>query len=237
MQPAELETLKRSPLFVGLSDDEFKMVVHYLQPFTMSFKKDQSIYLLNDGNERIGMLLTGKASEYYESATGDRMLTFSAGPGEFLGGADLCPDKVQSFSRTATANSACVIAFIPSTFFTEIIQSGPGDSARQKVLKNLFSILISKCAYLYQRVLFISMKSIRQKICSYLIMQHAPQRNPTIVLPMNRKELAKYLNITRPSLSRELSFLQKKQIIRFSKNTFQILDMQQLQQYAEGLLL
>ncbi len=237
MQPGELETFKRSPLFVGLSDDEFEMVVHYLQPFTISFKKDQSIFLLNDGNERIGVLLTGKASEYYESATGDRMLAFSARPGEFLGGADLCPDKVQAFSRTATADSACVIAFIPNTFFTEITQSIPGDSAQQKVLKNLFSILLSKCAYLYQRVLFISMKSIRQKICSYLLTQYAPQSNPTIVLPMNRKELAKYLNVTRPSLSRELSFLQKNRIIHFSKNTFQILDTQQLQQYAEGLLL
>lgn len=236
MQPWELEALKRSSLFNGLSDHEFETIIQYLQPVTLSFKKGQNIYLLNDTYERIGIILCGKASAYYEDATGDRMLLFTAEAGEFLGGSNLCPEKMQIFSVTVTADTNCILAFIRNSFFREVYNSETAGIEREKLLRNLLLILSEKCEYLYQRVFFISMKSILQKICSYLLTQYTPQDNSMIILPMNRKELAAYLNISRPSLSRELSYLQRKRIILFSKNTFRILDSKQLEQYAEGSL-
>ena len=53
--------------------------------------------------------------------------------------------------------------------------------------------------------------------------------------PMKREELAVYLNTTRPSLSRELSWMQENGIIeRNGRQSIRILSFEMLQNILEG---
>ena len=52
-----------------------------------------------------------------------------------------------------------------------------------------------------------------------------------ITLPMNREQLAGYLGVTRPSLSRELMKMQKESLIKIEGRTVTILQPEQLQQF------
>lgn len=58
------------------------------------------------------------------------------------------------------------------------------------------------------------------------------QHNLTLHLPHNRQEMADVLNVSRTSLSRELSRLQDEGIIRFKGKTIEILDLEALEEYA-----
>ena len=45
---------------------------------------------------------------------------------------------------------------------------------------------------------------------------------------MNRSQLSEFLNVSRPSMSRELCLMRDEGIVSFTKNTFSILDLDKL---------
>jgi CRP-like cAMP-binding protein len=61
----------------------------------------------------------------------------------------------------------------------------------------------------------------------YLANVRAYVKSNSFDIPYNRQELADYLGVERSALSKELSELQKKGIITFHKNHFEIKKTQQ----------
>jgi len=51
----------------------------------------------------------------------------------------------------------------------------------------------------------------------------------------NRNELAEFLHVSRPSMSRELSRMKDEKIIDYHQSAFRILDLEQLSDYASHL--
>ena len=70
---------------------------------------------------------------------------------------------------------------------------------------------------LQNRLKVLSQKSIREKILFYLE-QKTEHKHTNKIYIHSKKELAEYLNIPRPSLSRELIKLQEENIISFNKH-------------------
>lgn len=54
-----------------------------------------------------------------------------------------------------------------------------------------------------------------------------------IVMPMNRNQLAEFLNVPRPSLSRELRLMKEDGLIDYHRETVRILDLEGLRRVAE----
>ena len=54
-------------------------------------------------------------------------------------------------------------------------------------------------------------------------------------ISFNRNELAEFLHVSRPSMSRELSRMKEEGMIDFHQSTFKILDVEQLRDYASHL--
>ena len=55
----------------------------------------------------------------------------------------------------------------------------------------------------------------RSKICSYLLEQMGVNQSPAFILPMNRNDLADYLNVSRPSMSREFARLKEEGVLDY----------------------
>jgi DNA-binding transcriptional regulator LsrR (DeoR family) len=55
--------------------------------------------------------------------------------------------------------------------------------------------------------------------------QYKKTGRDTFMLPMNRNELADFLNVTRPSLSREMSRLREEGVIDFHMESIKILQV------------
>ena len=71
----------------------------------------------------------------------------------------------------------------------------------------MLSILAGKAFFLNQKLQVVSAGSIRQKISRW-IMQNI-QEDGVVPLHLTREEMADYLGVPRPSLSRELMAMQK----------------------------
>jgi len=55
----------------------------------------------------------------------------------------------------------------------------------------------------------------------------------TFILPLKRNELADFLNVSRPSLSREMSRLMEEGIIDFHRASIKIKDLDSLRRMAD----
>ncbi len=75
---------------------------------------------------------------------------------------------------------------------------------------------------LQNRLKVLSQKSIREKIL-FLLEQKTEHKNSNKIYIKSKNELAEYLNIPRPSLSRELIKLQNENIIQFDKHYITLL--------------
>ena len=70
---------------------------------------------------------------------------------------------------------------------------------------------------------------IREKIACFLVEQQ--DKEGRINGSFSREEMADYLNVARPSLSRELGKMQKEGIISLERRQIQIKDQKRLEEY------
>ncbi len=76
-----------------------------------------------------------------------------------------------------------------------------GGATAQQLAQNMLQVLANKAYFLNQKMLILSAGSLRKKIARHLLFKN-PEGEPMTL--MNREELADYLAVPRPSLSREL---------------------------------
>ena len=88
----------------------------------------------------------------------------------------------------------------------------------QKILENYLLILSNKSKTAMNKLKILSQKTIRDKIMFYIINNIKSSNNKTIKIS-SKESLANYLNIPRPSLSRELIALKNEKIIDYDKHT------------------
>ena len=68
------------------------------------------------------------------------------------------------------------------------------------------------------------LKSLRSKLCAYLLGQAKAAGADTFSIPFSRAGLAEYLNCERSALCREISRMRAEGLIETYKNSFKILD-------------
>jgi cAMP-binding proteins - catabolite gene activator and regulatory subunit of cAMP-dependent protein kinases len=97
----------------------------------------------------------------------------------------------------------------------------------------MLKLISDKTLMLNKQVEYLSMKSMRGKISSFLIEQYKKTGYTTFILPMMRNELADFLNVSRPSMSREMGRMRDEGVIDFHKSSIRIKDIAALKQMAE----
>ncbi|MFV0314849.1 MAG: Crp/Fnr family transcriptional regulator, partial [Anaerotignum sp.] len=95
------------------------------------------------------------------------------------------------------------------------------------LISNMLSVLAKKAYFLNQKLDIVSSQTLRQKICK-LFLNHVSKEG-VIELGMNREELADFLNVARPSLSRELMKMREDGLIEIKKKKFYILNLEKIQ--------
>ena len=98
---------------------------------------------------------------------------------------------------------------------------------------NMLNIISNKALILNRKVEYLSIRSIRGKIIHYLLEQYKHKGKNNFTLPLNRTELADFLNIPRPSLSREMCRMRDEGLIDFHRSSIKINNVENLKALAE----
>jgi CRP-like cAMP-binding protein len=119
--------------------------------------------------------------------------------------------------------------FMPSERIVGLCPTGC--VGHKTLLNNMLRIVSNKAMSLNEKIEYLSVRSIREKISKYLIAQYKQQKSTSLFLNMNRNEMADFLNVTRPSLSREMSYMKEEGLIDFHRSSVKILNLEKISTY------
>jgi len=222
--------ISKSLLFSSLDNITLPTMIKCLDPKLKSYNKNDYIFTAGDYFTGIGIILEGTAAVLNEKATGDRVVINVLKQGDVFGEM-IAFSELTNWPNTIQAFEKCKVLLIPKDRINgECSKVCPW---HKSLIENFLKLLSQKALMLNKKVNYLTIKGIRGKLGTYLYEQFKITGSSSIILNFNRNELADFLNVSRPSMSRELSQLRKEKIIDFHLKSFKILDIKALKSLAE----
>ena len=213
----DYSVLEKSILFSGLTAKTIREVLEAVPHHIQCYEKDETIFHFMENAARLGIILEGRVEAQKPIPNGSQINVSVRNAGEMIGPAAV-------FSRRQ--KYPCdVVALDPATIMMfrkeDILLLLQKDS---QVLKNFMAELATAAYMLQQRLELLSYSGIAQKAAFYLLMQHRQTGNASVQIPDSVSKWAMTMNVSRPSLHRELKKLEKQGFIHCSTHTIEILD-------------
>lgn len=223
-----IQALSKSALCKEFTQDELLSLLEENNTEIKKYEKGSFVFEEGDVPDRLYVLIYGLVEVSKLTFSGKKILiTTIENPGDMFAEVYMFMGK-SKYDMSAQTGEASLILSISSEFF-ENISYNTNALVAEKIRKNLMSIFAMKAYSLSGKVRLLGCGSIREKISLYLIENQTPSgeiaKNPS------REELADYLNVTRPSLSRELGNMEKEGIIRLEGRKIIIVSQEKLEEY------
>ena len=217
----DIEILGTSALFQNIEKSAIEAFVNASTLYRKEYKKGQFITFSGEPMEGLGVLLEGDALLTRENALGERSIMTDLTAGHIFGEALLFTTH-PLWPATVQAKTKATVLFIPLATFTTPMHGL--EACQNQLLINLLQNLSEKAIVLYRKVHYLTLKSMRHKLFAYFQDLYKNQRSSPLQLPHKRQELADLLNVSRPSMSRELGRLVKENILLVTPRTIEILN-------------
>jgi len=201
--------LQISRLCDHMNEEQVKALVHKSITNCVHYNKNDIIFRTEEPMTKLHVLVKGNIAIAKDTISGKRILGKSiVRPGELVGEIYLFSSKNTYWTYAVALQSSTVLEISSELLFqTKAVDIG----IQNIILRNILHTVVDKVNYISEKVKIISEDSVRKKIINYFF--DKLDVNQKIVIDVTREEMADYLNVARPSLSRELSRLQKEGII------------------------
>lgn len=224
-----IDILVHVSLFENIQDSELIHVLNCLGPRIKSYSKGEFITLEGDVFSGIGIVVSGRVKMTQTNEAGERIILAQAGPGGVFGEMIAFSNKA-AWVATVIADSACQIMFLkPDAIVGQCAKVCTG---HKQLMLNMLKIVSNKALMMNRKVKYLSIKSMRGKLSKFLLEESRQLNRTTFDIRYKRSELAEFLQVSRPSMSRELSRMKEEGLIDYYKESFQILDIKALQDAA-----
>lgn len=225
-----IRILKNHPLFLGLEEDEIKIILKCVEAVTMTKKSGEYILRMGDTTENMGFVLSGTVMVLQEDIWGHRNIMARICAGDiFAEPFAAAPGSVLNVS--VMAEKDCEILLLHVGRLLSTCQSACG--FHNKLIRNLVSILATKTMTFNEKITHISKRTTREKLLSFLSSEAIRRGSRSFDIAFNRQQLADYLCVERAAMSVELSKLQKEKILTYRKNHFELVYTEELQMKAD----
>jgi len=221
------EVLSQNSLFKGISDTNISILYNCLGCKTLVFEKNECIATEGDKLTFFAIVVKGNVNIVKETIAGDRMIMAMLSPSDMFG-------EIAAFTENPVwpasvyAHSACSIV----TFSSGIILKTCSQACdfHMTLVQNMLKTIAGKALQINKKISFLTIKSLRGRVNAFLLDEYKKKKSATFDIAMNRNELAEYLNVSRPSMSRELGRMKQEKIIDYYKKSFKILDILRLEE-------
>jgi CRP-like cAMP-binding protein len=223
-----LDIFTSSPLFKNVARDNTEVVLGCFKPEKKIYHKNNPILCTGDAYKGIGMVLEGSLIMYKDTSEGDRITIKEFEPGNYFGELIAFSDQKNWPYSICAKTDSIVIFFSPDKIGGPCVNRC---SHHSTLIRNMLRILNDSYIETDKRLSYLKIKRASAKIALYILNASKDSENPSkISLDMNRLELAVYLGLTRPTLSRELCSLRDLGAIAFDKNNITIIDLDKLEE-------
>lgn len=222
--------IKNNPLFFKMSEDEIKAVLICSDATVECFTDNQVLFEKDDKIKKLGIVIEGTLNLVSQKYNGTRVIVTTLEKNDLFGEALIYASVGYSpYDLTSSGNSKVLL--IPYRVFSNMCSHGC--SYHNQLINNMLTILSDKIIMLNNKMSILNADTLKGRIAVYLLTLQKKTNAMIFDMPMNRQELAEFLNVKRPSLSRELSNMQKENIIEVYRSTVKILDMGKLSELAD----
>ncbi|WP_235910628.1 Crp/Fnr family transcriptional regulator [Heliobacterium mobile] len=222
--------LSQCSLFQGIEPVVINEMLNCLEPKSCRYKKNDTIALAGEPFESIGVLLKGEALVIKETAAGHRSMMALLRPGDLFGEIVVF-SKNSAWPATVIAQEESQALFISRRKLTG--QCEQSCTWHRTIIENMLRIISEKAMMLNKKVEYLTIKSMRGKLSTFFLEQHRKAGTTTFRLPMKRNELADFLNVSRPSMSREMARMREEGLIDFHLETVRIINAEALRDMGE----
>ncbi len=215
-----LEVINLSGLFSGLSEEHISSLLIGKAMNVAEYKRNDILFWTDEPIEKLYVLIAGNIALARDTQSGKRSLSKSiTQKGDITGEVRLFSEKKLLWEYAVAIEDTTVLE-IGGAIFTDPCATSA--DIQLVLLRNIIANVVDKIDKLGQKVSLLSTPSVRGRIVFYLF--HLQGENQRIFLTQTREEMADYLGIARPSLSRELGRMQSDGIIEIFGHEVKILN-------------
>ena len=216
-----IPTLVNNPLFRGITPERLLADLEEISFHTRSYKKGEILARQGDVCNRLVILTKG-------SVRGE-MIDYS---GRLIKVEDITAPKAiaplflfgeqNRYPVEVTANEPTEVIELPKPSVLSLFRKN------EQFLENYMNLSANYARTLSDKPFFMSFKTIRQKLASYLLRLYKQQQQTHITLDRSQQELSDYFGVSRPSLARELAHMQEDGLLIADRKHITILQKEEL---------
>jgi CRP-like cAMP-binding protein len=201
-----------------------------LKPRIQRYKQREIVAFYGTPFQGIGIVASGSVALTKETYSGNRIIVDILNKGAIFGEMVAFSDN-KVWPVTVIAQDDSSLLFLPPD---KILGTCSNVCASHSTLiMNMLKILSNRALTLNKKIEYLSAKTIKSRVGSYLLDTYRMNRNTSFIIPMKRHELADYLMMPRPSLSRELGLMRDEGIIEFDGSSVEIKNIPTLEKFIE----
>lgn len=209
--------LSDSWLFCGLSSDRIEKLLGDIPCTIQTYEREETVFRPLEMAKRIGVVLQGSVQSYKLFPNGNQINVTIRKAGDIIGPAAALSTQ-QKYPFGVVALERTEILMLSRDSFLHLLQRDP------RLVENALSEISTITYMLQQRLELLSYHGIDQKIAFYLLTQSAESGESAIPIPGSMTKWALMMNVSRPSLHRELKRLEDQGLLRHMPPVIEILD-------------
>lgn len=216
-----IPALVNNPLFRGITPERLSADLEEIGFHTRSYKKGEILAQQGAVCNRLVILTKG-------SVRGE-MIDYS---GRLIKVEDIAAPRAiaplflfgeeNRYPVEVTANEPTEVIELPKSSVLSLFRKN------EQFLENYMNLSANYARTLSDKLFFMSFKTIRQKLASYLLRLHKQQQQAHITLDRSQQELSDYFGVSRPSLARELAHMQEDGLLIADRKHITILQKEEL---------
>ena len=216
-----IPALVNNPLFRGITPERLSADLEEISFHTRSYKKGEILAQQGAVCNRLVILTKG-------SVRGE-MIDYS---GRLIKVEDIAAPRAiaplflfgeeNRYPVEVTANEPTEVIELPKSSVLSLFRKN------EQFLENYMNLSANYARTLSDKLFFMSFKTIRQKLASYLLRLYKQQQQTHITLDRSQQELSDYFGVSRPSLARELAHMQEDGLLIVDRKHITILQKEEL---------
>lgn len=221
--------LRNCDLFEGFSDGDINKLFDAVEAKIVKYSRGQLIAKNGDDVKELCVILDGNLIGYITKGNKPEVIRSMTDGDHF--GVEVAFGPIPTLDYNVAAALDSTVLYIDGKSLLEV---GKTDLAiYEKIVKNILFVLSEKIYDLENNRGYITIKGMRKKIAKLIYNAYLEQQTLTVDLKMNRNEMAKFLNVSRPSMSREMMRMRDNDdMIDFRKGIIEIKDLDALKKAA-----
>lgn len=198
-------------LFKNFSDEDFSQLFKNIDYKIIDYSKDSLVLLEGEECNTLNIILKGNLRIQKIDSFGKALVIAEFKESDIVG-ETLLFGEPNFYPMSGISIVKTTILYIPKSAVLYLCKND------DIFLVEFLKLISGKSITLSTKLSLISLKTIRQKICEFILLEYKNNNSLKVKLNMTKKEWADIIGVQRPSLSRELLRMKEIGLIDYDYN-------------------